>query len=97
MSLKYEPASEPLDIPSQPAVCNRMVVKWSVWSADRGVNAQKLTVSKVDNADNETIWGQRSGAPRVQIEATYRGTSLIRNSAPLGTYSRTVPRALWWS
>ena len=27
----------------------------------------------------------------------YRGTSFIRNSAPLGPYSRTVPRALWWS
>ena len=25
-----------------------------------------------------------------------RGTSLIRNSAPLGPYSRTMPRALWW-
>ena len=27
----------------------------------------------------------------------YRGTSLIRNSVPLGPYSRTVPRALRWS
>ena len=27
----------------------------------------------------------------------YRGTSLRRNSGPLGTYSRTMPRALWWS
>ena len=27
----------------------------------------------------------------------YRGTSLIRNSAPLGPYSRTMPGALWWS
>ena len=26
----------------------------------------------------------------------YRGTSLIRNSAPLGPYSGTMPRALWW-
>jgi hypothetical protein len=26
----------------------------------------------------------------------YRGTSLIRNSAPLGPYSRTKHRALWW-
>ena len=28
---------------------------------------------------------------------TYRGTSLIRNSPLLGPYSRTKPRALWWS
>ena len=26
-----------------------------------------------------------------------RGASLIRNRACLGTYSRTMPRALWWS
>ena len=26
----------------------------------------------------------------------YRGTSLIRNSAPLGIYKRNMPRALWW-
>ena len=27
----------------------------------------------------------------------YRGTSLTRNSVPLGPYIRTMPRALWWS
>ena len=27
----------------------------------------------------------------------YRGTSLIRNSPPLGPYRRTKPRAFWWS
>ena len=27
----------------------------------------------------------------------YRDTSLIRNSAPLGPYSRTMPRTVWWS
>ena len=27
----------------------------------------------------------------------YRGTSLMRNNAPLGPYSMTMPRALWWS
>ena len=27
----------------------------------------------------------------------YRGTSLSRNSPPIEPYSRTVPRALWWS
>ena len=29
-------------------------------------------------------------------EYKYRGTSLIRNSAPLRPYGRTMPRALWW-
>ena len=28
---------------------------------------------------------------------TYRGTSLIRNSAPPGPYSGNMSRALWWS
>ena len=28
--------------------------------------------------------------------AVYRGTSPIRNCPPLGPYSRTKPRALWW-
>ena len=27
----------------------------------------------------------------------YMGTLLIRNSAPLGLYSMTMPRTLWWS
>ena len=27
----------------------------------------------------------------------HRGTSLIRNSDDLGSYIKTVPRALWWS
>ena len=26
-----------------------------------------------------------------------RGTSLTRNSGHLGAWSRTMPRALWWS
>jgi len=26
-----------------------------------------------------------------------RGTSLMKNSDPLGPYSRNIPRALWWS
>jgi len=33
---------------------------------------------------NNQVWG-------------YRGTSLIRNSPPLGPYRRTIPRASWWS
>ena len=32
-----------------------------------------------------------------EIHIMYRVTSPIRNIATLGPYSRTVPRALWWS
>ena len=31
-----------------------------------------------------------------RLRTTCRGASLIRNSAPLEPYSRTMPRALWW-
>jgi len=33
----------------------------------------------------------------VARDLDYRGTSLIRNTRLLGPYSRTIPRALWWS
>ena len=32
-----------------------------------------------------------------QAHVRYRGTSLIRNSAPPGPYSMNMSRALWWS
>jgi len=35
-----------------------------------------------------TVWGLGFTA--------YTGTSLMRNSAPLGPYGRTLPRALCW-
>jgi hypothetical protein len=36
-------------------------------------------------------------APRQGEPGSVRGTSLIRNSAPLAPYGRTMPRALCWS
>ena len=43
----------------------------------------------------------RRRLPRIQIRlcylTQYMGASLIRNSAPPRPYSRTMPRALWWS
>ena len=35
--------------------------------------------------------------PCDQDPLEYRGTSSIRNRAPVGPYSRAMPRALWWS
>ena len=41
---------------------------------------------------------QGQGGARLRNAGTpYRDTWLMSNSAPLGPYSRTVPRALWWS
>ena len=31
------------------------------------------------------------------VQGSYRGTSLIRKRPPLGHYSGTVPRVVWWS
>ena len=36
-------------------------------------------------------------ASLLSADASYRGASLIRNCAPLGPYSRIMPRALWWA
>ena len=41
--------------------------------------------------------GLRVIKKKKKFSVLYRGTSLIRNSLPLGPYSRPVPRALWWS
>ena len=48
----------------------------------------------------ETMLGFAEWYVRVDMlcsacDPCYRGTSLIRNQPPLGTYSRTKPRALW--
>ena len=32
----------------------------------------------------------------VRLKPLYRGTSLIRKYLPLGPYSSSMPRALWW-
>ena len=44
---------------------------------------------------------QMDPTKRLQVQTLifkpHKGTSLIRNSASLGLYSRTMPRALWWS
>ena len=37
----------------------------------------------------------REGRGAYQPNINYRGTSTIRNSTPLGPYSRTVPRSGW--
>ena len=51
------------------------------------------TVPLFDYEVPRTIGGLTSPS----VHPPYRGTSRIRNSAPLAPYSRTRPRALWWS
>ena len=38
-----------------------------------------------------------AGLSHVSFAGACRGTTLIRNSLPLGPYSRTMPMVLWWS
>ena len=38
----------------------------------------------------------RRSVQHFSVPGQYRDTSLIRNSAPPGPYSRTMLRALWW-
>ena len=35
--------------------------------------------------------------PLLTMHGVYRGTSLIRKHTPLGPYSRTLLRDIWWS
>ena len=45
-----------------------------------------------------SLFGERHVARRDNaLNNQYRGTSIIRNEAPLGPYSRNMPRVLWWS
>jgi len=44
-------------------------------------------------SDREALGGGVEGVLR---DKTYRGTSLIRNRHPVGPYSRTMPRLIWW-
>ena len=66
----------------------------------RGKRAPRVGISS-------TVFGVRLGPgphttdtvselPTASPPGPYRGTSLIRNSAPLGLYSRTLSRALFW-
>ena len=62
--------------------------------------------SSSKDADKDTVKDPRECDMRFQTflikiaepgEFWYRGTSLIRKCVPLEPYSRTMPRASWWS
>ena len=38
----------------------------------------------------------RSHTARRVVQGLYRGTSLIRKRLPIGPYTRTMPRNIWW-
>jgi hypothetical protein len=46
---------------------------------------------------NDKNFGPYGRASPRSIETPCRGTSLIKKGLALGTYSKTMPMALWWS
>ena len=62
------------------------------WTSEQ----QDRFLSEIDRSvsTDHSKMGDGRHAPR---DVNHRGTSLIRNSAPLRPYSRIMPRALWWS
>ena len=62
---------------------------------------QIAVLSSIDlcwwSSDSDDFQFKSRGSKKTICSHSYRETSLIRNSAPLGPYSRTMPRALWWS
>ena len=61
----------------------------SGWAVSRKQDASKRALAK-----QRLAMDAEDAAVRTPL---YRATSLTGNSAPLGPYSRTMPRALWQS
>ena len=68
----------------------RVSATFSLLGSDRNLPPEKHNGSGTWNG----MWARCRTQPSIHI---YRGTSLIRNSNPLGPYSSNMPRALWWS
>jgi len=47
--------------------------------------------------EHEEIECEGQHSAQLLHHSTCRSTSLIKNRAPLGPYTRTMPRAVWWS
>ena len=54
-----------------------------------------LQAGAAELGDPRTLDGPRCLLEGVAFRHPYMVTSLIRNCPPIGTYSRTMPRALW--
>jgi len=62
----------------------------------RSCNLRRTLLKAQAEADDMKEAGNIKEARALQkVRTPYRGTSIIRNSAPLGPYSRNIPRALW--
>ena len=61
---------------------------------DRSIGIRQRTPPNLRSGSRSAAaFGSRGTVSCLQY---HRGTSLIRNSLPLGPYGRTMPRALWW-
>ena len=59
--------------------------------------ATSFQLSCVSELPPPAVWRGLVGCSFIRPGAPYRGTLPIRDSAPLGPYSRNIPRAIWWS
>ena len=99
MSLKYEPASEPLAAVGALTSCiclsNTGLAIRDIYSKTSGAHV----LLKLDLA-SPVLRRQRQtpleGGARPPWNGS-RGTLLIENSLPPGLYGRPMPQALWWS
>jgi len=72
------------------------MIKWSRTSRLSIKNSLSLSLSARGGSHVGTP-GEDTGSGWASVQRKCRGTSLIRNSTPIGPYSKTRPRALWWS
>ena len=63
------------------------------FTSTRDFRARPVWVSGLITSER---YSPRASRKHRDARGLYRGTSLIRKRAPLGPYSRTMPRALWW-
>ena len=90
---------------------NLMVVDWILWRSgspskippwEKKLKHKELRAAGFGRGGCRVLTGRsyrratRHHLERESFRVECRGTSLMRNSDPLGPYCRTMPRALWW-
>ena len=95
MSLKYEPASEPLlGIPDLTIHDVKPISDEKTTGQGKERLVRMAPINPI-RAGPKTESRNPKPETRYRIYPRYRSTSLIRNSADLGPYSRVMLRALW--
>ncbi|KAJ1473209.1 hypothetical protein T484DRAFT_3365307 [Baffinella frigidus] len=76
----------------------RLIQSWQVFRTSSCTGPQGYSKLTRSSGHAPPLGCSYMYAPRKSTTAgPYRGTSLMRNRLPVGPYSRTMPRVLWWS